>query len=769
MTTAENKPRPTPKPGPALPRKAAPTEAAHKPSTVAGQQARAQRSTQESGSARQGRSGGQSRNSGGQAPSTSLRQREFFVNPYNFVPLHTSRSQGDGAPKAQGLWHDGCYSGHITIQMTTETPLLIVRRALLATNDKPGLLTIRKGGDGKPAINGSSVKGMLRSLFEQATGSRLGVFGHDKPLSYRRSAGSARGLKLAKVVRSDDKLELLVTDGVRPDVRGEPAPVMVEQGTVVRVPFGTRVFMRLKLFYSGRDPQRGRYAWFPTTLSSTLAGASGADRISAPADWTLDAHATQLVVRGRLHNTGHTISGKKFERILVEEICQSDTYIPNLDQLLANKKATAVGNQWGRLRDTWQAQIDSMSGKPGTDNSGNRLALAPYNADKTAGKAQLDAWKALKPDQTLFAAVENGRVVKMYPGMITREMRDHRAIDLVPERFRPAQSEGEMSPADRVFGWVANGKPEGPSAYRGLLAVGGVRCIDDDPIAVFPAIRLATLGEPKSSQFRFYTRAKRHNPKQQPGVVGAIEVRDGFNPAEHTLAGHKVYPHHNRPTQWASTPNGWRPTGSDTDRNHPKAPDGEPLEYLAPNGTKSQVSSELDSWVKLGVTFETRIRVTNLSEEDLGALLWVLGLGGHYRLGLGKPLGFGSLRLSIDWDRTAIRSRSQLVQRYEGVGEGSVQTKDQLRGLEQQFDDQFRSSQPAVYRAMRASAKGFTGAVPVHYPRTKPGDPQAESFHWFVTNERGAKKKDIPPRHSLPPLTGEGDPLLPTLERRTSD
>lgn len=690
-------------------------------------------------------------------------QRQYFINPYNFVPLHTRRDRGDGPPAPQGSWHDGQFSGHITIKMTTETPLLTVRRERLASTDKSGLLTVRTTPDGSPAINGSSVKGMLRSLFEQATGSRLGVFGHDKRLSYRRSADDARNLKLAKVVRNGSGVfELEIMNGVRASSHCSAQPVWAETATLASYEFGAEVFMWIELLENGP-----REAWFPQTIGRTRADAditTPSMFINMPAGWS-PADAPQLLVKARIHNTGHTIAGKKYERIFVEDILDADPAHTHIGGLLSTTLATMKDDDRKALQKDWSAQIDAMSGDPATDSSGNKLDIAPY-ADKTTR----DSWKALRPGQTLFVEMSAGRVVGMHPGMITRAMRKVSPEDLVPPQFRPAESEREMSPADRVFGWVSGKATEGRSAYRGLLAVGGVRCITDDPIAWFAAaVRVATLSTPKETQFRFYTRLKTQDPTQQPGPIGqTVPISEAFDKDKHVIAGHKVYPHHGLPSEyWKPLGHTWSPGEQPNDNQAHPTSDNRTLDYLAPNGTKNQVSSDLDSWVKPGVTFETRLRFTNLSADDLGALLWILNLEGHHRLGLGKPLGFGSLDVQVDWGRTAIRNHAQLLERYRGAGEGATQSHDELQALREKFDEDFRTSQPAAYWAMIKSIAGYSGDLPVFYPRAGDARPQSESFHWFVTNERGTSKQgDVGPREALPNLTNGNDPKLPILPKR---
>src|SRR5262249_14336711 len=46
------------------------------------------------------------------------------------------------------------------------------------------------------------------------------------------------------------------------------------------------------------------------------------------------------------------------------------------------------------------------------------------------------------------------RLSALYPVMISRKLYNQSPLDVLPEWLRPARSIGELSPADRVFGWV---------------------------------------------------------------------------------------------------------------------------------------------------------------------------------------------------------------------------------------------------------------------------------------------------------------------------
>ncbi len=89
--------------------------------------------------------------------------------------------------------------------------------------------------------------------------------------------------------------------------------------------------------------------------------------------------------------------------------------------------------------------------------------------------------------------------------------------------------------------------------------------------------------------------------------------------------------------------------------------------------------------VKAGSQFSGRIRFENLSSEELGALLFVLDLpeGCAHKLGMGKPLGLGSIKITaslrqadrlaryqdlfMQWDRTPYPEAQDKIQEYQST------------------------------------------------------------------------------------------------------
>lgn len=349
------------------------------------------------------------------------------------------------------------------------------------------------------------------------------------------------------------------------------------------------------------------------------------------------------------------------------------------------------------------------------------------------------------------------------------------AWDLLHESLRPAASIDQLSPADRVFGWVKVDADTGPRsrgegvAARGLLHVGPVRCTSGTADAVeqfaAPGVPLAILSAPKPQQGRFYVARSPNGEAQQNG----LSKQDAGYSAGKGLRGRKVYPHQH------TLPDGhWDdPTKDRTQQAH-----GAPThyqEYRRPrkNDQEHQNRSIL-GWVKPGAEFSVDFHVQNLSAVELGALLWLLDLRDDcfFRLGGGKPLGFGSVRLEIE--SCDLRTGNSLRERYSSWLDGSTPGDPRQRA-----EDLFRQAVARGYppsasrgfddvsfiRAFLHSCRGHGDNLPTHYPRATadgqpgPPSPDGESFKWFDANETDGA------RYALPDLATDGG--LPTLPERS--
>lgn len=351
------------------------------------------------------------------------------------------------------------------------------------------------------------------------------------------------------------------------------------------------------------------------------------------------------------------------------------------------------------------------------------------------------------------------------------------AWDLLHDSLQPAMAISQLSPADRVFGWVKVDADMGAwvkgerIAARGLLCVGPVRCISSSAEAVErfapPGVPLAILSAPKPQHGRFYVARSPNGEAQQNGLS---KQAAGYSSGK-GLRGRKVYPH-----QVSLPDEHWNnPTEDRTQQ--PRGTPAHYQEYRRPckdgEEQRDDQNRSILGWVKPGAQFSFDLQVQNLSAVELGALLWLLDLPDDcfFRFGGGKPLGFGSVGLEIE--SCDLRTGNELRARYRTWHETTAPNDPRTATIEA-FRNAVGRAYPAgsgdfndvpFIRAFLIACRGHGDTLPVHYPRATPDDqpgppsPEGESFKWFVANERDGA------RYALPDLmTGA---RLPTLQERT--
>ncbi|MGB9606514.1 MAG: TIGR03986 family type III CRISPR-associated RAMP protein, partial [Bryobacteraceae bacterium] len=319
-------------------------------------------------------------------------------------------------------------------------------------------------------------------------------------------------------------------------------------------------------------------------------------------------------------------------------------------------------------------------------------------------------------------SADKTRVEALYPVMISRELYECSPWDLLDPTLRPAERIEQLSPADRVFGWVRTERLQAKVgdrvAARGLVRVGPVRCLSpkEEALELFERpLPLAILSTSKPQQGRFYVAASPRGDAQRDGLS---RINAGYKRGK-GLRGRKVYPHHgNLPaSHWQN------PLEDRTQQGPPWQ------EYRRPklSGREQQDNQNrsIEGWVKPGAEFGFELHVENLSEVELGALLWLLTLPqGHYlRFGGGRPLGFGSVRLDIaECDLRTPEGLRLWYSRWSTDPPGEAPIDQAIRKFKQAVvraygEEQKTFEAVSFIRAFLAACKGFSDGLPVHYPR----------------------------------------------------
>lgn len=715
-------------------------------------------------------------------PNLPSQPREFH-NPYNFIPAPPRKTDhpelGDYRPAGHDSYKNDLWSGRIAVKLTTHTPLMILDAGRAKPFDKVPdhkIFPTRIGADGQPYLPPTSIKGMLRSAFEAVTNSRFAVFEkHQDRLAYRMSARGGKNSPVpARVEERNGRLGLRIM---------EQSNLLGSAGKLPRYQDGRQLpkdkgesYTALR-YPDGDLPRHGDPVW-ALLDKSTVQGIQPRTSLEQP---------TSNLQPGWVCVTGPNINRKRFERVFIES--PDDQFI-----LITSEHEKLWRELIQNYKDTHKRDLEKRKkrGKPQ-----DWLGHVPGDTGWSRHIYEPGAEKLCEGTLCYveFESPDSDNVRALIPVTISRRLFDVSPDILLHESLKPASSRDQLSPADRVFGWV---NQDGAGAYRGHLSIGPVRCASPNPLVTFKGdgLPLAILGQPKPQQARFYAASSEKGEAQENGYL----KEEGYI-AGKGLRGRKVYPHHaNLPPDYWENPlkdrtqqsnQGFfqeyrRPHKLDAKAGKPQFSEDGKVFKLKPgdeNEQRDDQNRSIISWVRPQTVFGFEIDVTNLSGVELGALLWLVSLpeGHFHRLGGGKPLGFGSVRLEIEWDKTDLRTGAQWQKAYLTLDDTEHPNVANAKAKIQEFQQSVifaygngQFEQISFITAFTRCAKGFT--KPIHYPRalqegqrhdsTIPPHPEGKAFEWFVTNERIVRDKPIV-GIALPNLVDdEGLPILETRQGR---
>jgi CRISPR-associated protein (TIGR03986 family) len=265
-----------------------------------------------------------------------------------------------------------------------------------------------------------------------------------------------------------------------------------------------------------------------------------------------------------------------------------------------------------------------------------------------------------------------------------------------------------LCPACRVFGWVWDSPPKDATrvAYAGRVRFSHGTLTHSE--GTLPETTLAILSTPKPTTTEFYLLDSEGTP--DPNV--------DYDDKDARLRGRKFYRHHG---------------------------EADPTEYT---GEPSDQNRTVRDALKPGATFTFTVDFENLAPVELGALLYALELEGDlvHRLGYAKPLGFGSVKVTVDEVRTANwRERLASLDTEAGWQEREREKvddlkKDFLQTMRDLYGEEFVAKVLADLHALLGEPPED---LPVHYPRpSKEPDADGKNYEWFEGNEE--RKRPLP-------------------------
>ena len=768
-------------------------------------------------------------------PLSGETQDRFFHNPYTFVPspprdkINPGEFAGDFDPLKCGLDHASLdpklWTGHIPIKLTTVTPLVLPKTE---GKDHPP----DKPYDVLDYIPESSLRGMLRSAYEVVTNSRYGRFRNDDRLAFRMRPQEALNFIPAIIENGAGRSGLaarLYTGTSRPTDQGPNGPMYAAMLTLYHHSPTTchggvpKTGAEVNAEIVRRRHRRGYFFWQATQVCPSAralrpSGAPGAQ-----------------FIKGRVLITNQNMRNKHDERIFFNPM----------------SKAFDVTNN---VKEAWRMRIQSYRDAHSEEDIFHRKDRRgnPVKAwEKFGDNPGETAWSPhqyqsgadeLKPGDMVYARCEfdKGKIVgiaDLFPVMISRELYANRPADLLDCSLKPAKTLCELSPADRLFGWTPQEGGDDAGYKSRIRVICENNAKSDTIIESFSdgALPLAILGQPKPAQGRFYVakdaegNPQHHVSKEQAGY----DTSGGKG-----LRGRKQYWHH-KGLEADKAKEYWHPSAEDrTQEKH----NGRYQEYRRPNedgekNSKPKVDSQnrlIKGWIKPNTVFEASLYVQNLQSEELGALLWLLTLNNeigdgdekhYFRLGHGKPLGFGSVKVEIDTERlvngclplgtgedwkekyytafdtsppatldteqqdTCLQAfKASMVAAYNPLPENDTiethgdekEISSNLTSFDQlgtiflnipegraQLEERHFAGLPFISGFLQVLS-GPKKDVPIHYPRTDPApNPEGKNFDWFTANERGGGRHEDGQKRALPEVTDDkGLPYNPTKPKK---
>jgi CRISPR-associated protein (TIGR03986 family) len=530
------------------------------------------------------------------------------------------------------------YCGEISLSIETQTPLLVGGKRTSGSSGASGTVEPFVNGDGNWAIPGSSIQGMIRQILEVAAFGKLGPNVKNQRFGVRDISGSETGRELYQArmtsgngqqgtpVKPSSKTGWMIrTSGGAKIVPCEMARIKFNQ--IMRVaglqdrPIVEDLLARTGIW--GDNDQATASKDAPRRYSAVI-GARTVD----------EALAVNVFIEHEV-TENHTPGQMKYTYCRATNDHEDATE----GTLVITGKAS-VGNGANRKHSEFVFHGPDRRNAPTWTEFENVPAttfedfLLIHEADTGRNAKANPNWAFWKPhfekgepvpvfyleeerDGTKqITAIGTAQMFKLAMSLSTHEMLRHSSKDHADrEKFDlPSLIFGAIGGSDQKDSWFAHGLKR-RAAFD--LFKGNPRDTTREKVT---AKFSQTLLAPKPNYYPIYVRQNGPPNLQRPYSAYHSMPHDDAALHSPELAGVKIWPS-SKQTRLAQT-------------------DGQP-----------SISNKLKT-VPIGESFTGSLRVHNLRAVELGALLWALTYGeeGMYthRLGGGKPLGLGEIRIKVE-------------------------------------------------------------------------------------------------------------------------
>jgi len=567
-----------------------------------------------------------------------------FLNPYNFVrPLPENKSKDEDKVDIKLLGrcapppHDRFIglTGKITCELTARTPLFISDSEFVKDH-RSGHKSYRffrldNYGKEEYTIPSTSLRGMLRSVFEAVTNSCFSVFEggllgkREHPEKYNT------GTLMAGFI-----IQIPAKDNEKPGI--------IRKMNFYKLPHS--MFVR----YKNRPDYNGKKVLVKIDNNS----------IKEIKEYTQEDHSDKYTV-GYLKTSGEGLPGKKRnEYVFIDDGSAEDYELP-----YGTYHNYIIANKNNRFQNT----------------------------------------KSLKIGDTIWFRALANKVTELGFSQIYRKPFKRSINDLLGQFSHPCSCYDNLCPACRLFGWAAQNPQEDATkvSYAGRIKISHAkitRC--NGVLAEFP---LAILSTPKPTTTFFYLLEN-----------GKPDFNVNYNSPAAQLRGRKFYRHLNV---------------------------AEEQEFIRTDKKKDDQNRTVRDALKPGAKFSFDIEFENLAPVELGALLWSIEMEEDmfHKLGLAKPLGFGSVKLGVKKIKI-LKTR----ERYSSIVDdgwktvGSEKKRNWIKTFKAAMEEKYDKNFDSLENVRDLKAILSSTELPVHYPRSsETPDPDGRNFQWFMNNKRRGK------------------------------
>jgi CRISPR-associated protein (TIGR03986 family) len=625
--------------------------------------------------------------------SKSKRRHAQAWAPYNFVPmpdkplyadLKHNDAQGNALAQRHDTYEANGHTGYFEVTLTTETPLFI--RGMLTeedvTNDPAengvrtpktekeiGELTRNNPNffsiDGEcPVIPGSSLRGMLRTLVEIVTNSKL-HFVHDSTLVFR-------------AIYYADALANTYRD-IATDVQGDKAYT-----------YPTR---RMYGGYLRRGDSPSGWVIQPAQMHHGESFALVNRKAVADRGIPEKPPYKTYPVGVRPPTSRHWHTGKQGVQLEITEATSisrevNGDYVP-ATLLIASTVGALKGKGSNR---TWYPVVYAEDPNAEPIPISQRV-WDDFVLDRDLKRGIANRRIDSEGDVLFYLLDGQGRLQFFGPTMFFRMPYANSIQQLAPPELRTRNSRTDY--AEALFGYVSerDERTEGKAAtYAGRVSVTSAHVTGEPDTQGYYDEQIVPriLASPKPTTFQHYL----EQPDAAKGLNGDVAKLHHYGTHSARLRGRKLY--------WRQRIEGLKSVKDDDQET--------PLEGYPERNIKPRTQHTCMKPVRSQVEFKFRVYFENLTAAELGALSWALTFGEiaeapdnvnenqkdkplyRHQLGMAKPLGLGVVKLT---PQLVLTPRTERYGRlFDDAGQWFTAQRSATTEEQKTFVDAFKALTP---------------------------------------------------------------------------